>query len=467
MYIDIYDDDDDDPDDPGRMFPVERGRREQIWAEAHAAAAPDQTSDAPPMAPARIVKLVSYDHSTEKTTYTWNSEDKREYIGGGPPLGHRGGYGVETSNESTGVETYKGGFCNGVRCGQAWVRKQPGRPFRAALYSKGEKVDSVLYRPSADLTMSRPEILEPMHKLFQTVDPEQLGVGADANGRLYARMFPLLVYDVGAKSSDAYFQRRDALAATACPVVNLECTRTEKCFATYMQTLNMRADVNEKLLLHGADPRALKGILEEGFKKKFAPMPSGGLFGRGTYFADDAAKSDQYCKPLDSYWIRLLGLPSEMQVADDLVTEYYGMLMSRVVVGCPARVTWTTFQDNLTISGQRLFSLGARIALPRGLGPFWTSAAETLGVGTWNTLASPWTSIATRRHGAALGGKFRYREFVNFDDAIAQPTQLIVYARVKQPGGNYGWADEFNILNDEVARGYGGDPFNCPDGTYL
>lgn len=49
-------------------------------------------------------------------------------------------------------------------------------------------------------------------------------------------------------------------------------------------------DLNEAFLLHGTKPESVKLILSSGLNERF----SGGLFGHGSYLAEDPAKSDQY-----------------------------------------------------------------------------------------------------------------------------------------------------------------------------
>ncbi|CAJ1365238.1 unnamed protein product [Effrenium voratum] len=54
--------------------------------------------------------------------------------------------------------------------------------------------------------------------------------------------------------------------------------------------LQITAEVNEVFLLHGTKPETVKHILNDGLNERF----SGGLFGSGSYLAEDPEKSDQY-----------------------------------------------------------------------------------------------------------------------------------------------------------------------------
>eukprot|EP00927_Polykrikos_kofoidii_P054275 TRINITY_DN48712_c0_g1_i1.p1 TRINITY_DN48712_c0_g1~~TRINITY_DN48712_c0_g1_i1.p1 ORF type:complete len:654 (+),score=73.63 TRINITY_DN48712_c0_g1_i1:158-1963(+) len=51
------------------------------------------------------------------------------------------------------------------------------------------------------------------------------------------------------------------------------------------------ASISEVLLVHGAKAASLAAVLNTGLNERF----SSGLFGSGTYLADDAGKADQYC----------------------------------------------------------------------------------------------------------------------------------------------------------------------------
>jgi len=59
-------------------------------------------------------------------------------------------------------------------------------------------------------------------------------------------------------------------------------------------SLSLNDDVNEKILLHGTRPETLLTLLQNGLSERF----SGGLFGNGSYLAEDPSKIDQYCMPI-------------------------------------------------------------------------------------------------------------------------------------------------------------------------
>ena len=53
---------------------------------------------------------------------------------------------------------------------------------------------------------------------------------------------------------------------------------------------SLNAEANEAMLLHGTRPEVLLNIISTGMNERF----SGGIFGHGTYLAEDAGKNDQY-----------------------------------------------------------------------------------------------------------------------------------------------------------------------------
>ncbi|CAE8686972.1 unnamed protein product [Polarella glacialis] len=62
---------------------------------------------------------------------------------------------------------------------------------------------------------------------------------------------------------------------------------------SWASRLGMTLDpaLNEVLLVHGTEPGALAAVLSGGLNERY----SSGLFGAGSYMADDAGKADQYC----------------------------------------------------------------------------------------------------------------------------------------------------------------------------
>ena len=64
---------------------------------------------------------------------------------------------------------------------------------------------------------------------------------------------------------------------------------------------SLRADVAEAVLLHGTGPAVLLNILSTGPNERFSGSNAGTMYGDGTYLAEDAGKTDQYCKIDERY----------------------------------------------------------------------------------------------------------------------------------------------------------------------
>lgn len=90
-------------------------------------------------------------------------------------------------------------------------------------------------------------------------------------------------------------QERYSDALREDPVATTEPVELRAAYAEATRQLPgcMDLGAGEAILLHGTDPRVLHSIMFEGLDPGVAAE---GLFGRGTYFAEDAAKIDQYAR---------------------------------------------------------------------------------------------------------------------------------------------------------------------------
>ncbi|CAE7213394.1 unnamed protein product [Symbiodinium natans] len=164
------------------------------------------------------------------------------------------------------------------------------------------------------------------------------------------------------------------------------------------------ASRNEMLLLHGTKPEHLHDILFEGLDPHLSKE---GLFGKGTYLAEDAAKIDQYLTQ-DPEWKgnkpehELYNLHKKLyERGVKHATHVYYALVCRVALGDPF-VT----KDGKTCARTEkpIFVKGRKEALRHGR-----------------------TSLV-----AELGGKIqRYREFVIFDPAALRIDFLAALKRVR------------------------------------
>lgn len=162
--------------------------------------------------------------------------------------------------------------------------------------------------------------------------------------------------------------------------------------------------INEVYLSHGSKPESVLAILSGGLNERF----SGGLFGNGTYLAEDVAKNDQYCTYDECH-----GAHPELHriLFDGPGIKHHGNLLyvffCRVVLGCRVR----------TADG--------RTDLDRPGASVWSSEKREL--------ASVHGSSTPLLHHSLLvetGGKVaRFREFVVFHGDRLYPEYLCAYKR--------------------------------------
>ncbi|CAE7772735.1 NEIL3 [Symbiodinium sp. CCMP2592] len=165
------------------------------------------------------------------------------------------------------------------------------------------------------------------------------------------------------------------------------------------------ASKNEMLLLHGTKPEHVHDILFEGLDPLLSKE---GLFGTGTYLAEDAAKVDQYLTK-DPEW-KGNELEHELQPLHKKLyergvkhaTNIYYALVCRVALG---EVAVTKDGETCAKTGKAIFQAQRRDALKKRRG---------------------------RSLVAELGGKIeRYREFVIFDPAALSVEFLVALKRVR------------------------------------
>eukprot|EP00927_Polykrikos_kofoidii_P066819 TRINITY_DN62380_c0_g1_i1.p1 TRINITY_DN62380_c0_g1~~TRINITY_DN62380_c0_g1_i1.p1 ORF type:complete len:539 (-),score=52.91 TRINITY_DN62380_c0_g1_i1:158-1774(-) len=163
--------------------------------------------------------------------------------------------------------------------------------------------------------------------------------------------------------------------------------------------------INEVYLSHGSKPESLLAILSGGLNERF----SGGLFGNGTYLAEDVGKNDQYCTYDEHH-----GAHPELHklLFDDLGLHHPGKLLyvfvCRVVLGHIIRT-----KDGVTDLDD---------ASRRSI---WSSKGREL-------TTVPKTSPPLLHHSllVEVGGKIaRYREFILFHGDRIYPEYLVAYLR--------------------------------------
>ncbi|CAJ1340416.1 unnamed protein product [Effrenium voratum] len=164
------------------------------------------------------------------------------------------------------------------------------------------------------------------------------------------------------------------------------------------------SQLNEVFLSHGTRPESILAILSGGLNERF----SGGLFGNGTYLAEDIGKNDQYCTPDKS-----LGEHKELHklLFDDTGIQHPGnlcyILVCRALLGCYIR----------TKDGDRDLDASRSI---------WSSAQRELAL-------IPDSNPPVLHHSliAETGGRIaRFREFIIYHGARIYPEYLVAYRRV-------------------------------------
>lgn len=196
-----------------------------------------------------------------------------------------------------------------------------------------------------------------------------------------------------------------SLISSGVDVPKIDVRRT---FASMTDNLPADLDggINEMYLSHGSKPESVLAILSGGLNERF----SGGLFGNGTYLAEDVAKNDQYCTVDERH-----GAHPELHnlLFDDLGVTYTPNLLyvffCRVVLGC--RIRTKDGKTDLDDSGRR---------------SLWSSQLREL-----NFIKGSSPPVIHHSLLAETGGKIaRFREFIVFHGDRIYPEYLVAYRRV-------------------------------------
>lgn len=190
----------------------------------------------------------------------------------------------------------------------------------------------------------------------------------------------------------------------------------------------LEAGINEVYLSHGSKPQVVLSILNEGLNERF----SSGLFGDGTYLAEDLAKNDQYCTydicrgPSSEYFqgpwnpkcacVDGASLELHRILFDGTGTTHPGQLLyvffCRVVLGCPIRT-----QDGHT-------NMDSPYDTP--MTSIWASSERELAPILGSSPPVTHHSLV-----AETGGKLsRFREFVIYHGDRIYPEYLVAYQRM-------------------------------------
>eukprot|EP00746_Dinoflagellata_sp_MGD_P126462 gnl/MRDRNA2_/MRDRNA2_61301_c0_seq2.p1 gnl/MRDRNA2_/MRDRNA2_61301_c0~~gnl/MRDRNA2_/MRDRNA2_61301_c0_seq2.p1 ORF type:complete len:608 (-),score=87.92 gnl/MRDRNA2_/MRDRNA2_61301_c0_seq2:289-2112(-) len=136
-------------------------------------------------------------------------------------------------------------------------------------------------------------------KLFHVTDPQNLGIGRDVKETgAYTVLTPVCAWQIDAPSRQSMYDAAkqgiidaQTLAAESSGEEAQLPQVSTKLDDAAESLYDLDSQVNEKVLLHGTKPETLINLLQNGLSERF----SGGLFGCGSYLAEDASKIDQYC----------------------------------------------------------------------------------------------------------------------------------------------------------------------------
>lgn len=238
------------------------------------------------------------------------------------------------------------------------------------------------------------ETLRALQNLFHVdaSDGQELGVGRDVQGSIpegyYDHLRVRRAWRVVHRDRFARFsQYRDEVAARReAQGLSEDSTPLRPAYQAAVEGLVETANrvhqggftppskaANEVLLLHGTKPEVVKSILESSLDPKMAGR---GMFGRGTYAAEHAAKIDQYCvstteRTRDE---RTQDLFSELfDRADDAPEDgVYFALVCRYVLGTPA----VTRDGDTELSGADLFVNAEKSKLQPGFDSLVAEAGD-------------------------------------------------------------------------------------------
>jgi len=260
--------------------------------------------------------------------------------------------------------------------------------------------------------------LEALRAFMHVPDPQNLGIGRDVKEKERYKSLQLVyawkvskpnkrpVYE--AKKQQVESDMRLAGKVMPLPIIN---TKLDAVAAQ----LGVDDSVNEKILLHGTKPEIVLTILQNGLNERL----SGGLFGSGSYLAEDPSKIDQYCTPdqgLGSGDKSVEVLHDKLYRQHDLnhPGRVFYCFATRVVLGIP--VYTKDGEVNMNPPGQNVWLTGDKREL--------VTVPETIPPVHYHTL------IAECGQGHAYKVK-RHREFVTFSGDRTLIEYVIAYRRVK------------------------------------
>jgi len=160
-------------------------------------------------------------------------------------------------------------------------------------------------------------------------------------------------------------------------------------------------------LLHGTSPDIVLQLLSNGPNERFSTVA---MFGNGNYFAEDAAKTDQYVRCDPSYCRKHAGVLHELHkrlysTSNSHPGSVYYVFVCRVVLGC--------------------FVANEKPGIGEWEGIYASPAAKELAV-------VPRVTPPVHYHSLVADVRdLRFREFVQFHDTRIFPEYLLAYQRAR------------------------------------
>lgn len=267
---------------------------------------------------------------------------------------------------------------------------------------------------------------------LQPDDPEQLGIGADASGWGGIKQGEVKhmklhkawrVHNQGLWQQYVAQIKRVAKDLTHVPAHRRQPIRLRANLDRVTSQLpgRLRDDVNEQYLMSGLPKETVLKVLTSGMNERFSGANAGTMHGEGVYFAEDAAKCDQYTRDADdgsSADLQSLHkslYPTGQDVPSQRKPVQY-IFICRVVLGATVITTNTGGQSH------------DRKADPensiKGNGNlFATRRQKELGYIADVSRDIPYHSLlATLR-------LMRFREIITFNGARVYPEYLLAYRR--------------------------------------
>jgi hypothetical protein len=172
----------------------------------------------------------------------------------------------------------------------------------------------------------------------------------------------------------------------------------------------LESDINEVYLSHGTKPETVLSVISGGLNERF----SGGLFGQGTYFAEDVGKNDQYVTEDTSFGSHPELHKELYPSAAQHPGKVFYIFLCRVTLGHFCRTKDAS--KNLDTSGS-----------------LWASEKRELAPIPGSSPPEPYHGLVAEMGGILQpggDGRHSYREFVAYHGDRIYPEYLLAYQRV-------------------------------------